>query len=73
MPAMRRISAHSSSVSGQIVRRVFFRNLIFFSVLAWRSSANLTCRGSVSIARKHNLRARVLLIAQKTGNSRVVG
>ena len=31
IPAMRRISAYSSSVSGQIVRRVFFINLIFRS------------------------------------------
>ncbi len=38
MPAMRRISAYSSSVSGQIVMRVFLRNLILRSSLFSRSS-----------------------------------
>src|SRR5579863_7604930 len=52
MPAMRRSSEYSSSVSGQIVSRVFFRNLIFRSRRFSRISASVTCRGSRSIARK---------------------
>src|ERR1700732_4075328 len=42
IPAMRKISAYSSSVSGQIERRVFFRNFILRSNLFSRSSASVT-------------------------------
>ena len=52
MPAMRRISEYSSSVRGQMVRRVFFRNLILRSSLFSRISASFTCRGSRSMARR---------------------
>src|SRR5580658_10093115 len=51
MPAMRRISEYSSSVSGQTVRRVFLRNLILRSNLFSRNSASVTWRGKRSMAR----------------------
>ena len=52
MPAMRRISAYCSSVSGEITRRTLRRNLTLFSAGFCFNSASETCRGSRSMARK---------------------
>src|ERR1035438_1483588 len=52
IPAIRKISKYSASVIAEMSNRTFLSIFTFFSAVFALSSANVTCRGSLSNARK---------------------